>query len=264
MPIRMRMIVMTIINSIIVNPASNSTPRRFLNDGPLVRIRDNISISNPVELPIRILGPIERRTRRLRVYVKHVLAAPARRIRIVLNGTQPPFGLPGHGVHWNLSQKTNLPVAACAELDSLHQRFQVRWIAFAPDFHANLIPVGRIFVTVDRILYLPEVVVKLRFFLPNDGVLGDGQCGGRQNEQYCARNDQLQQRHPALGKKRSPADSSAAWPVVGNVAQHRSHNLATAGLAAPLRWLSTVLTSAANLSRSPERSTGSMSPAPAP
>ena len=41
------MIVMTIINSIIVNPVSNSTPRRFPNEGLPARIRDIISISNP-------------------------------------------------------------------------------------------------------------------------------------------------------------------------------------------------------------------------
>src|SRR5712664_3192543 len=47
MPIRMRIIVMTIINSMSVNPAPNSTPRRFSNAALPARIRDSISISNP-------------------------------------------------------------------------------------------------------------------------------------------------------------------------------------------------------------------------
>src|SRR5260370_23348648 len=118
-----------------------------------------------------MLRRIERRAYRMRVYVEPILPAPTRRIRVVLNGTQSPFGLPCHGVYGNLAQKTNLPVTACAELHSLHQCFQIWWIAFAPDFHADLVPVGRIFVAVDGVTHLAQIAPKFRFSLPNDGIL---------------------------------------------------------------------------------------------
>src|SRR5256885_1791512 len=141
-------------------------------------VRQHFHFKSSFDLPIGVLGAIERRTRRLRVYVKHVLAAPARRIRIVLNGTQSPVGLPRHGVHRNLPQKTNLPIAAGAELHSLHQSLQVWWIAFTPYFHADLVSVGRVFVSVDGVLHFAEITPKLSFFLTNDTVFRDWQCSG--------------------------------------------------------------------------------------
>src|SRR5947208_16832684 len=46
-PIKMRMIVMTIINSMSVNPAPASLLRRFIDAGLPVRIWDNILNSSP-------------------------------------------------------------------------------------------------------------------------------------------------------------------------------------------------------------------------
>ena len=53
-------------------------------------------------------------------------------------------------------------------------------------------------VQVEDENHKPVAGAAVTFFLPNDGVLRDRQCGGRQNQQNSAGNDQLQQRHPRL------------------------------------------------------------------
>src|SRR5712692_1571857 len=171
-------------------------------------------------LPVRILRPIQCRTRGFRVDVEHILAAPACGIGIILHCAQSPFRAPGHGVNRNLSQKANLPIAAGAELHSLHQRFQVRWIAFAADLHADLVPVGRVFVAVDGVPHFAEVLAKFRLFLSKDRVLCDGQRRRGQNQQDRTGENQLQKRHARFGGGAPPGDSSAH----SNVRQHRSHN----------------------------------------
>jgi len=122
----------------------------FPQRGPARSIRDIISISNP----------------RSNYQSEYLVPSSAvavdfdiRRTRSCRPSSSNPDRPERHAVPirparswgpWNLPQKTNLHIAAGAELYGLHQCFQVRWVPFAPDFHPNLVPVGRIFVAVDR------------------------------------------------------------------------------------------------------------------
>src|SRR5260370_1253467 len=60
---------------------------------------------------------------------------------------------------------------------------------------------GTLLNSIPRANYQSQYLVaaKLRFFLTNDAVLRDGQCGGRQNQKDGAGNNQFQERHPCFG-----------------------------------------------------------------
>src|SRR5580704_1146245 len=66
------------------------------------------ALSLLANLPILIFRAVQRRTHRLRINVKHVLLAPRVGIWIILHRAQPPLGVAGHRIDWNLAQETNL------------------------------------------------------------------------------------------------------------------------------------------------------------
>src|SRR5260370_599431 len=148
-----------------------------------------------------------------------------------LNGTQSPLIAAGNGIGRNFPQKLNPPVTVRAKLDAFHQRLEVRRVSFAPNFHADLIPVGGVFIAVNGITHLAEVMAKLCFFLPYDGVFRDWQGNRGQNEQNGTGDDQLKKRQAGFGRESAPRNLAAD----SYHAQHRSVDWIMAGLAALLR-----------------------------
>src|SRR5712671_3395212 len=116
----------------------------------------------------------------------------------------------------------------------------------------NRIGIRQIFIAVNRVAHLPQVVMQQLFFLMNNGVARDRQRRGRQNHQDRAGNDQFEQTHALLRMGMSVISMNFAHKTT-------SYRL-TAALAAwprrsPVEWAS-----AANPWRSPGQSTDSMCP----
>src|SRR6266849_9641999 len=104
------MMAITTIYSMSVKPATHSpgvlVPGIFFS----ADLFAPISLDRRFVLPIRIARPVQRSGLRLRINIEHVFPAPACRVRIVLDSSQPPFCLSGDGVHWHATQETNLGI----------------------------------------------------------------------------------------------------------------------------------------------------------
>src|SRR5712672_2367095 len=161
--------------------------------------------------------------------------------------------LSGHRVYGDAPQESYFLVVARAHLHAFHQCFQVGRVTLSAHFHANLVGVGQIFVAVNRVAHLPQVVMQQLFFLMNDGVARDRQRGGRQNHQDRAGNDQFEQTHALLGMGMSV--------IPMNSAHKTTFYRFTAALATWPRQLPAEWASAANPWHSLAQSTDSMLPA---
>ena len=149
--------------------------------------------------PIRVVRSIEGRGLRLGVHVENVLASPGSGVGVVLDGLQIPFRSPGHGVHRDAAQEANLAVGTGANLDGFYERFQVRRVSFASDFHANEIAVRVVLIMVDRVADFSQRFVKLCFPLSLNAKAHDGQCGGSKYKKDGRCDNQLQKRKAAFG-----------------------------------------------------------------
>src|SRR5438876_2581581 len=108
----MMMIAMTIINSNKVKPAKrrhSGAAERLTRSAfrPILRaIVRTFAFS-----PLHISRSIERRGLGFGIHIKHILAAPHCRIRLVLHGSEPPVCLTRHGIDRNAPQETSFFVS---------------------------------------------------------------------------------------------------------------------------------------------------------
>ncbi len=85
---RIRMIVMTIINSSRSETPPQAARSRFCDARGTVNCPDRIDF-----LPVRIFRSVRRCALGLRVHVEDVASAPAMGVRVILDGAQAPIGL---------------------------------------------------------------------------------------------------------------------------------------------------------------------------
>ena len=141
------------------------------------------------------------------MHVKNITSAPARRVGIVLNGSQAPFRAPCHGIDRNPPEKSLLLSGSAAVLDAFDERLKIGRVAFAADFDADQVEVGSILIVVDSIAHFAQIPAKLGFFGADDGELQHGKrCRGK-NEQNAGRNNQLKKGETGFFCERSLARS---------------------------------------------------------
>src|SRR5579863_5979356 len=104
------------------------------------------------QLPVLILGAVERCARRFGVNVENVIAIPGVRSGIVLHGAHSPLGIAGHGIDGNAAQELQF---FSADVHSIDQSIQVRRIAFRANLNLEGVPVSRVFVAVNRVPHFP-------------------------------------------------------------------------------------------------------------
>src|SRR4029077_4754616 len=81
-------------------------------------------------LPVTVLGAVERGALECRVDVEDVLAAPLRRVRLVLVGTKRPLGRPGHGIDGDAAEEFQLPAGrVVVRRDAVHEGIEIRGVA---------------------------------------------------------------------------------------------------------------------------------------
>src|SRR5262245_47781384 len=86
----------------------------------------------PRRLPVTVFRPVESGPVERRVHVEHVLAAPPRRVRIVLIGAKTPIHALRHGIDGDAAQKFQLPSrGVVVGRDAFHERFEVGRVPFA-------------------------------------------------------------------------------------------------------------------------------------
>src|SRR5208282_6707557 len=104
---RMRMIAMTIINSISVKPCDAPRPSRIVTHAVGLRLDFSGFAEFILQSPVRILCAIQRRRRRLREHVEDVCASPGRRIGIVLDRSHAPIFVSRHRIDRKLAKKVD-------------------------------------------------------------------------------------------------------------------------------------------------------------
>src|SRR5678816_955047 len=161
---RITMSDITIINSMSVNPGIRE-PRNLLRGAN--------------HLPVMVFGPIEPGALALRVHVEHVLAAPTRRIRLVLIGAQTPLVVVGHRVERNAPKEFELAAGrVVGNRDSLDERIEIRRITLVIGSQLRRRDQPRIdgvLELVDRGAYFPQVPSQLHFALTLRGHLRERQ-----------------------------------------------------------------------------------------
>src|SRR6266567_6646745 len=91
------------------------------------------------QLPVLILGAVERDAGRLGVNIENIVTVPGVGRGIVLHGTQSPLGIAGHGIYRNVAQELQL---FAVDVHSVDERIQVGWVPLRPDFNLEGSPVG--------------------------------------------------------------------------------------------------------------------------
>ena len=141
------------------------------------------------------------------MHVKNITSAPARRVRIVLNGPQAPFRAPRHGVDRNPPEESLLLPGRAAVLNPFDECLEIGRVAFAADLDADQVEVSRVFIVVDSIAHFAQVPVKLGFLGADDGELQHGKRRRGKNEQNAGRNNQLKKGKTGFFCERSLARS---------------------------------------------------------
>src|SRR5579885_792213 len=118
--------------------------------------------------------------------------------------------------------------AAAAQRHALYQRVQIRRVALAAHFHANLLLIRQVLVLVDRVAHLAQVVAQFLFAFADHREFRDRQRHRGKHQQNRAGDNQLQQRHAGFG-----SGSNLAWHQ--NVSEPSLVRRPTAH-AALLRW----------------------------
>src|SRR5437667_769578 len=160
----MMMIAMTIINSNKVKPAKyrqSGAAERLTRSAfrPILRaIVRTFAFS-----PLHISRSIERRGLGFGIHIKHILAAPHCRIRLVLHGSEPPVCLTRHGIDRNAPQETSFFVSGADDY-AIHEGVEIRGITLAAQFGADQVPVARVLVAVDRVAHFAEGAAQFSFF----------------------------------------------------------------------------------------------------
>ena len=136
-----------------------------------------------------------RRARALRLgeHIKNVLSAPGIRVGIVLHGTHAPFRAVGHRIFGNAAQEANF---FAAHIHTFHQGFQVRRIALGAHLDLECLAIGGIFVAVDGVAQLPQIVPQLALFFPLDRHPRQRDRQPGQDDQNGGGHDQLNEREP--------------------------------------------------------------------
>src|SRR5215203_1917025 len=85
-------------------------------------------------LPVTVLGAIERGTLERGVDIEYILPAPPRGVGVVLVGTLPPFGVVGHRVDRHPPQELQLAAGRVVhDCDPFDERVEIGRIAFRAD-----------------------------------------------------------------------------------------------------------------------------------
>src|ERR1700733_9646965 len=96
----MKMIVITIINSMSVKPSADF---RVLRDCDAARCSLHpMFIPEAIGLPVRIFCSVLSRCCGLGINIENILTAPAGGVGVVLYRAQTPLGRTGHWIDWNL------------------------------------------------------------------------------------------------------------------------------------------------------------------
>src|SRR5229473_3751314 len=135
--------------------------------------------------------------------VKDVTPTPARRVGVILNRSQAPFGASGHGINWDSAEESFLLTAAATVFDPFDECVEIWRVAFAAGFDADQIEVGRVLKVVDGVSHLAKIPVKLSFLCTDDRKLHDGECRGGKDQQNASCDDQLEKRETGFSGGRS-------------------------------------------------------------
>src|SRR5579885_1090026 len=180
METRITMIDITIISSIMVKPARPRRPGRLPS-------------------PLRVRGPIRSLLCGLRIHVKHVLAAPTVRFRIVPRAAYAPVGGVREGIFGDAAEEPDLQVLRAGGLHAFHQGLELVGVPVGVElFFAQVAGVGVVLEAINGGAHLPQR--PQQFTLPLAAHLGPRQRHGHGGEQQHDRegHDQLHQCESAL------------------------------------------------------------------
>src|SRR6185437_4644886 len=99
------------------------------------------------------------------MYVEYVLAPPGIAVGVVLHGPKNPVLLSGHGIGRNLTQKLHL---VSLDIDSFDESIHIRRIPGTIDIDSDTAPVGCVFVKINGMPHLPQLVMEDLFLVPPD------------------------------------------------------------------------------------------------
>src|ERR1019366_5414656 len=114
-------------------------------------------------LPLGVRGSVEAGGRAFGEDVKHVLAASALRVGVVLLGARSPIGFAGHRVDWNLAEEPVLGVGVPPDRYALHQGLEVGRISKGIRFYRDHAAVGKVLVAVDGFAHHAQIAAEVRF-----------------------------------------------------------------------------------------------------
>src|SRR6185503_8265935 len=224
MPARMTISAITIISSMRVNPA------RLRTDAPAKR-----RAREPThDLPVTVLGAVERSRTALGKHVEHVLPAPRRRVRLVLVRPQAPLHAVGHRVDRNPPQVFELAAGrVVGRRHALDERLEIRRIAFVVGLQLrrrNLPDVDGVLELVDRHPDLAQFAAELHFALPLRRHLRQRQHRRREDQQDRDDDDQLDE---GVAFELLQRILLGSWPLeVGSSPEHVRYLTFTAGAGA--------------------------------
>jgi len=121
--------------------------------------------------------------------VKDVVATPACRVGVVLNGPQAPFGPSCERINWNSTKESFLLRAV---FDPFEECLEIRRVAFAADLYADQIEISGVLKLVDGVTHFAKVPAKLGFLGADNGEFKDGKRGRGEDEQNAGGDDQLE------------------------------------------------------------------------
>src|ERR1700751_2556896 len=185
---RIATISMTIMSSSNVNPASVPFP------APVARATVR-SEARPCSLPFGILGSVQSGALRFGIHVVDILSAEGVAGGIILFGAQAPVSLPGHGIDGNATQEAHF---LSLDIDSLHQRLQIRRIVVAVHLGLDTALFGSVLISIDRPAHLPQVPAQLALLHSLDVPASQRHGGRGKQPQDGDRHDQLDQRKTGL------------------------------------------------------------------
>ena len=101
------------------------------------------------------------------------------------------------GIDRNAAQEADF---LAAHVHTFHQSVEVRRIALGTHFDLECLAVGGVFVAVDGVAQLPEVMAQLALFRPHDGHPRHRYSQSGEDHQDGGGHDQFNEREPACGR----------------------------------------------------------------
>src|SRR6185295_3804994 len=155
-------------------------------------------------LPILVLGAVERLTVRLRIDVEDVAARPGRRVGLVAVGAHAPLVGMRHRIHRDPPQELQLHAGGVVVLgDAVDQDLEAGGIILAAGRQIERrddARIGRVLELVDRHPHLAQRAPQLGLALALDADLGQRHDRRRQDQEDRAHDEQLDEREAALAE----------------------------------------------------------------